>query len=99
MSEISCKDRQRFTGKLSVTNCRHLRCGAVPATLRARSDLVWFRGFFYVENLGTENYASIVHALPFVLPLRVVDYTKNKASFDLLLYRVLTPNPEEPSGY
>lgn len=29
--------------------------GAVPATSKAWSDLVWFRGFLYVDNLGVES--------------------------------------------
>ncbi|CAN8287436.1 unnamed protein product [Cochlearia groenlandica] len=46
------------TGSVLLANCllpaAEISC-AVPATTRAWSDLVWFRGCLYVQNLGTEN--------------------------------------------
>ncbi|KAF8109013.1 hypothetical protein N665_0104s0319 [Sinapis alba] len=52
---------QRFparTGSVLLANCLLPAAdisGAVPATSRGWSDLVWFRGILYVENLGSES--------------------------------------------
>ncbi|CAE6032571.1 unnamed protein product [Arabidopsis arenosa] len=54
-------DGQRFparTGSVLLANCllpaAEISC-AVPATSRGWSDLVWFGGVLYVENLGVES--------------------------------------------